>query len=359
MSKLCRHDLRLDIALMPETENKRVMTFTKPPQFPLARRGAGHAPSRRPGSIRRTTSIESRWPAGFGHDTAMVGRARDLVTPLDGDSPVTVATACFHITASPRREILTIAIEPRHAREQELVGVRAGAASREALANALGDVKGAALFQLLDDFAGASLVAGWIWSHWDPNLMRQIREQGPPPGFKGPRANICIGFADGSSALDALDRPMTDGPGFTEVLHLENPEDPQGWHEMLEPGGPTARRARRIDVWREGDIIRIDAGFQDSGNRPDGKRVAIHEYRVRAAVDPRTMTVLSLDASPLILPFAECPGASTRMSKMVGLPIHEYRQRVIDMLPGAEGCTHLNDVLRALADVPELAARLS
>jgi hypothetical protein len=334
------------------------MTLTKPPQFPLARRGAGHSPPRRLGSVRRTTSIESRWPNGFGHDAQMVGRARDLVTPADGDPPVTAAAAGFVIAASAQREILSIATEPRHAREQDLIGVRAGAASREALANALGDVKGGPLYQLLDDFAGASLVSGWIWAHWNPDRARQIREQGPPNGFKGPRANICVGFAEGSSALEALERPMAGGLDRTEVPPLQNPEDPQGWHEMLAAEGPTMRRARRIDVWREGDLIRVDAGFQDSGNAPDGARVAIHEYRVQAAVDPDTLVVRSLEAAPLILPFAECPGASTKVSTMVGQPIREFRQRVIDMLPGTQGCTHLNDVLRALADVPDLASWL-
>jgi hypothetical protein len=334
------------------------MNLTKPPQFPLARSGAGHSPPRRPNSIRRTTSIDSRWPQGFGHDVKMTGRARDLVTPANGEQPVTTAIADFAITASPQREILAIATKPHHPRELELVGVRAGAASREALSHALGDAKGAPLYQILDDFAGASLVSGWIWAHWNPDRVRQIREQGPPPGFKGPKANICVGFAEGSSALDLLSRPLAGSLDRTEVLPLENPEDPHGWHEMVAGDGPTMRRARRIDVWREGDLIRIDAGFQDSGNAPDGTRVAIHEYRVQAAVDPDDMIVRSLEASPLILPFAECPGASFKISAMVGQPIREFRQRVIDMLPGTQGCTHLNDVLRALADVPCLASQL-
>lgn len=288
----------------------------------------------------------------------MIGRGRDLITPADGAAPVAAATAAFSITASPQREILSIATEPAHPRVQDLVGVRAGAASREALLNALGDVIGPPLYQLLDDFPGASLVANWIWTQWSPELVRQMREQ-PSGGFKPPRPNICIGFADGSSALAALADPDAGGPDRTETTPLENPEDPQGWHEMLAGDGrPIMRRARRIDLWREGDLIRIDSGFQDSGDAPDGARVAVHEYRVLATVDPHTMVVRSLEASPLILPFAECPGASTKVSAMVGHPIVEFRQRVIDMLPGVQGCTHLNDVLRALADVPHLVSRL-
>lgn len=334
--------------------------ITPPPQYPMARQGAGHAPLRRPGSVRRTTSIDSSWPEGMGQTSQMVGRARDVVTPFDGGAPIEFARGGFTISASPRREILAIAIDPHHPRDQELVGVRAGGASREALATVMGDLRGTPQFQLIDDFAGASLVSGWIWSLWNPEWVRQIREQGfAAAGQKGPAMNICTGFAEGSSALDFENRPVIADHDRTHVLPLENPADPEGWHAMTVPAdGPVMRRARRIDLWRDGASIRIDAGFQDSGNLPQGGRAAIHEYRVHAVIDSDTMIVRSLQALPLVLPFPECPGASINASRMVGQPIGEFRQRVIETLPGIEGCTHLNDVLRALADVPDLAAHL-
>jgi hypothetical protein len=36
----------------------------------------------------------------------------------------------------------------------------------------------------------------------------------------------------------------------------------------------------------------------------------------------------------------------------------DFRDAVLATLPGTLGCTHLNDVLRALADVPTLVAHL-
>jgi hypothetical protein len=332
-----------------------------PPQFPLARQGAGHVPLRRAGSVRRTTSIDSRWPEGWGQNSEMLGRGRDLLSPADGSPPVVIASGGFTITASLRREILAIWTDPRHPNDQALVGVRAGGASREALFDAMGDACGGPLFQLIDDFAGASLVAGWIWSHWDPDWGNRIRQQAfsLAAGRKGPSVNICAGFAEGSSALDAENRPAITQQRRTDVPPLENPDDPAGWHEAIAPaGGPHMRRARRFDLWRDGESIRVDAGFQDSGNTPDGGRVAIHEYRVHAVIDAETMVVRSLQALPLILPFAECPAASINASRMVGHRIGDFRQRVIETLPGTQGCTHLNDVLRALADVPELARYL-
>jgi hypothetical protein len=47
-----------------------------------------------------------------------------------------------------------------------------------------------------------------------------------------------------------------------------------------------------------------------------------------------------------------------KAARMVGTPVGEFRQAVLDTLVGTVGCTHLNDVLRAFADVPSLIAML-
>ncbi|WP_296675590.1 DUF2889 domain-containing protein [Novosphingobium sp.] len=332
----------------------------QPQQFPFARQSAGHAPLRRPGSIRRTTSIDSDWPDGFGAPWEMVGRARDLLTPADGAEPQVLATAQFRIMASPIREILSIEASPDHPRLQELVGVRAGGASRMVLAEKLGDVRGSPLFQLLDDYAGASLVAGWIWSQWrgDWASAPQRSAQQSTAGRKGKMDNICTGFTVGGSAFKDDGTPDNVNQSFTDVGPLENPDDPVGWHPMPFQQGPQKRRARRIDLWREDGVIKIDAGFQDSGSNPNGGRTAIHEYRAYAEVDEASGQLEALQALPLILPYRECPGASVKASRMIGQPMAEFRSAVLGALPGTLGCTHLNDVLRALADVPRLTALL-
>lgn len=334
--------------------------MSAPPQFPWARQSAGVAPPRLPGSVRRTTSIDSHWPHGFGEPWEMTGRARDVVTPLDGGALSEVARGGFLITASPRREIQAIRTSPRHPREQELIGVRAGGASREALGAIMGDVRGTPLFQLLDDFAGASLVAGWIWSEWIDDWAartEQVRAQAGA-GRDGQMENICTGFARGASSLKADGRPAMDVQSRTEVGPLGNPDDPHGWHDMPRQEGPQMRRARRIDVYRDGDLLRVDSGFQDSGSTPSATRRAVHEYRVHAEIEAASMRLVSLQALPMILPFQECPGASVKVGRLVGMPVAEFRAAVPITLPGTLGCTHLNDVLRALADVPTLAASL-
>ena len=178
-------------------------------------------------------------------------------------------------------------------------------------------------------------------------------------GKKGRMVNICTGFTEGASSLSDDGSVDHADQSSTEVGPLVNPDDPVGWHEMPDQQGrPMARRARRIDIWRDEGVLKVDAGFQDSGPNPQGTRTAIHEYRVHAEIDEADDTLLSLQVLPLILPFRECPGASIKASRMVGEPVHGFRQSVLDTLIGTVGCTHLNDVLRAFADVPTLARML-
>lgn len=290
----------------------------------------------------------------------MTGRSRDLLTSFEGDA-VELASGEFRIKASPLREIMEIAVSSDHPRVQEMVGVRAGGASRTALGEVLGDLRGTPLFQVLDDFAGASLVAGWIWSRWtdDWHARMAANRAKSTAGNKGRMVNICTGFTEGGSSLSDDGSVDHSDQSATEVGPLANPDDPIGWHELpVQEGRPLARRSRRMDLWRAEGVLKVDAAFQDSGPNPAGTRTAIHEYRVYAEVDEASGTLLALQALPLILPFRECPGASMKAARMVGQNVGDFRQAVLDTLAGTIGCTHLNDVLRAFADIPDLARRL-
>jgi hypothetical protein len=119
------------------------------------------------------------------------------------------------------------------------------------------------------------------------------------------------------------------------------------------------RRARRIDVWRdESGMIEIDAYFQDSSGDPGPSRVAVHEYVLRATADPETMTLVTVTPDARILPFMECPAAVDTAQVVVGTPLADLRRTVLERLAKTNGCTHLNDALRALAEVPVLLRHL-
>ncbi len=326
----------------------------RPKQYPFARQPAGHAPRRRPGSIRRTTSIDSNWPNGFDEPWEMSGRARDLLTREDG-SVAELATGSFQILTSPRREVLAIETDPSHPGAAALIGLRAGGASRATIAAQLGDLHGSPLYQLLDDFAGASLVAGWIRTRWPEHPSTAKHVAAPPAHLM---IDICAGFAAGASSFKPDGTIDTAGQSSAEVGPLEDPADALGWHPMPSQAGAQMRRARRIDIWREGGRLKVDTGFQDSGSEPSGGRSAVHEYRVLAELDPETGELVAIDTFPLVLPYRECPGAALETPRMLGRKVADFRTEIVSTLPSTLGCTHLNDVLRALADVPALAMNL-
>jgi hypothetical protein len=322
---------------------------------------AGPSPVRRAHSVRRTSTIDTGWPEGFGQPVVMIGRARDVLTGREGGTRKTLAEDSFRIGASARREILEIDVEPHRPSIDVLVGARGGGHLRALLAEVLPEERasGSPLYLLLDDYAGASLVAGWIWSQWRDNWQEQARASGGPgtAGKNVVMTDICAGFEQGSTALlpDGSSRP---NQNCAEVASLLNPQDPDGWHALYDHSPVSMRRARRIDVWREGDDIRIEIAFQDSGINPRGGRTAIHEYLVQATARGDDPVLAQIEVDPRVLPYRECPNAAPNAALMIGQKLADFRRSVLDTLPGTLGCTHLNDVLRSLADVPHLVAPL-
>jgi hypothetical protein len=287
------------------------------------------------------------------------GRARDFVT-LRGHAEV-VAEDRLEAVLRPSRAIESISAEPARAALTSLVGERAGGGLRRALNAQLADERrrGAPLFLLLDDLAGASLVAGAAWPQWDKDsppaegvAMTDDQTEALLQGLIG----VCIGHAQGSSAneLDGVRRDY----GEALAADLARPEDVDSWHALTVTAGPGLRRARRIDLTLDDDVIRIDAEFQDSAAKPDGRRAAIHEYGLQVTAHLSRLEVLAIAAQPRVLPYPECPAATAGLSRLVGAKLAELRDSVPVVFAGEAGCTHLNDALRALAEVPVLLQRL-
>ncbi|MCH2173518.1 DUF2889 domain-containing protein, partial [Myxococcota bacterium] len=136
------------------------------------------------------------------------------------------------------------------------------------------------------------------------------------------------------------------------------PDDPHGWHELAPAPEVGMRRHRRIDLWRENGLLRVDSFFRDICWDPDGSQQALHEYTVRAEIDSADLTLISVVVTPRVLPFPECQWAAPHAKQLAGKPVASFRTSVQETLVELEACTHLNDMLRCLAEVPSLAARL-
>ena len=111
------------------------------------------------------------------------------------------------------------------------------------------------------------------------------------------------------------------------------------------------RRFRRLDLRPAGEF---DAHFRDSHVDGDGDETIVHEYTVEGSIDASTRTVTSVAANVRVLPWQECPGAIGSAARIQGMTLSEIRDRVRGEFVGTSTCTHLNDTLRAIADLDAL-----
>jgi hypothetical protein len=302
----------------------------------------------------------------------LVGRARDLVTPRRGDAFV-VDDASFTARVGDylRGQIIKeISSSPAIVGLDAMVGRSASRGYRREL-HRLADEQGfvgRAVYQLLDDLPGAALVSGY-----SPELNRRdagltdrrepaARDDGAPTRLLA-LTGVCAGWQEGgaivTNVLEVGHVPIALGP---EAPSLDRADDPRAWHELPPPlPPPRLRRRRRIDVvppasLQQG-VLTIDAMFRDSYVTADGVETVVHEYTFTADVDPVTHVVLRAEAQPRALPFAQCPEAGASAGRLAGDGLDDLRARIRAEFVGPTTCTHLNDMLRALADVGFLAAR--
>jgi hypothetical protein len=329
------------------------------------------SPERRRGSIRRTTSIDIRFPDGMDGGLTLEGRGRDLVTGLDGDADEIDRSSVLAVTEGPARFIVSIEADPPIEGLEALVAVPIVAGFRKAIAQRLPETHAANAISslLLDDLTGAGIVSGSatgraaieLGIQWPPAPPEGAEGQMPSPRrvrIGGPGPAVCIGHIAGGfmARRTAEGRPLL---GQGPPVPLPSPDDdPLAWHE--EPPLPprSMRRKRRIDVWREDDRVMVDTHFRDSHFEADGVETAVHEYEITAELDPVDLTVRRVEVRPRSLPGPECAGAAASAQRIVGQPIGELRDLVRNEFRGETTCTHLNDQLRSLADVPALLAAL-
>jgi hypothetical protein len=326
---------------------------------PLHPRHGLHAPTagtpaRRPGSVRRTTTVDMLRPDGPTGQLVLVGRGRDLHTGTAGELEVLDTATCRAVVAFVEGRTLR-SLETWPVRELGgLAGTSVASGFRGALTQADPGLRAAGagtglLHQLLDDLPVTTLVSGHAFSR-DLEAGRVLPLTVGRSSFT---RNLCAGFVDGGTIMEQVDAtgraPLVTGPA---ALPLAS-DDRWAWHAVddLPPGA--MRRSRRVDVTADG---RVDVVFRDSHVRPaDGLEVVVHEYTVAMTVADGAVT--SCEATPRVLPWVECPGAVASARRLAGVPLSGLRRHVRETFTGTGTCTHLNDTLRALEDVAVLLAR--
>ena len=320
-------------------------------------------PDRRPGSVRRTATIDMTFPAGAEGELSLLGRARDLLTPLEGEARV-LDQAEMRARTDLLRTVTAIETAPERSGLEQLVGSKGGNELRTAIDRVLPGEREAAtpLHMLLDDIAGTSLIAGFGLSR-QPGAMEKMRARFQASGNSEPHGMrkgkiICSGLRPSGYSSTRRATGTFNLPDTVPAGDVTTPHDPLGWHEWPPTPDLGMRRHRRIDVWREGDRFGVDAFFRDACWERDGSQTALHEYTVVAEVDASDMTLISVTATPRVLPYPECKWAAPHAQQLAGTPVASFRTSVQQTLTELEACTHLNDTLRSLAEVPALAQQL-
>jgi Protein of unknown function (DUF2889) len=322
-------------------------------------------PARRPGSVRRTSTIDMVWPGGYGTHLHLVGRARDLLTPTAGEASVLdEATMLVEIPGS--RTVGAIEVTPERPGIEGLVGCVGGSDLRNAIDRVLPGEREAAtpLHLLLDDIAGTSLIAGFAWSRSRPQMRAQMNggaaDKGSMARTFGVRKGriICSGLRPNGWSDTHRQYDQDPAHAVRPAGDITTPDDPLGWHPFPPDPNVGMRRHRRIDLWRDDGVLKVDAFFRDACWDPDGTQLALHEYTVTADVDADDHTLMSVVPTPRVLPFPECQWAAPNAARMTGIPVSSFRATVQQTLTELRACTHLNDMLRSLAEVPALAKAL-
>lgn len=322
------------------------------------------APPRRPGSIRRTSHLDvtSRPGGGFMSSIASIGgAARDLVTGPDGRAEVTSAARLF-VSLDDQGQIDAVDQEPASPSCDQLIGTRVGFGFRSSVKQLLAELTGTTLGLLVDDLSGAPAPAGY--GSIRERIVLGLPDPPMPVGAGGvnQQTDVCAGWRSGGvptrSRMDGQPLPFSLEPPRAPSLEGD---DSLAWHQMGQLGFRQSRRIRRLDLWADGGVLRVDAMFRDSTVDPDADLTnrVVHEYALSAEVDPDTLRVLAAEADPRSLPFpTDCPFAAASAGLIVGLPAADLRTAVRTISRGAHSCTHLNDLLRSLADIAVLAAFL-
>jgi hypothetical protein len=299
--------------------------------------------------LRRTSTIDTFRPHGFGEDMQVVARARDLYTDADGAGHV-VATAAIDALVGPQdRALREITAEPGLPALATLVGRTVGPGFRRHVDNAVPELVGTGdlRYLLLDDMPGAELVAGYArLASGAPRLT--VRDE-----FLDARADLCAGWvADGTMMTHMREHRAAKAPPAASAPLLTRADDPDAWHALPELLPHTMRRLRRIDVGPCLDEAHaIDVFFRDTHVDGTGLEGIVHEYSVQVTVDARQRVISGITATADVLPYPECPNALGSAARLVGHPLEGLRPHVRETFVGNTTCTHLNDVLRGLTDV--------
>ncbi len=310
-------------------------------------------PPRVPGSMRRTSTTDIKFPDGIGGTVVVDIRGRDLRTDDSGDAAV-VDELELRISFEPwTASIVDVDIVNAPAALRALDGQPTRGLSRR-IAELLPEdaARRSLCYSVLEDFGGAQLVSGYAGLRARPiDLVPEHAELAIAS-----QGDACVGWAlDGAAIAHLRDSGQHAVPIGPAAPPLEN-NDAFAWHAYAPLPRGSVRRCRRTDVFpdpADSSALCAEHHLRDTYADVDGE-IVMHEYVVAATFD-RDRCVESVEVDVRVLPWRECPGAAVSAQRIVGMTLDDLAARVRAELKGPTTCTHLNSTLRTLADVHALA----
>ncbi len=319
--------------------------------------------ARHPMSARRTSHIDMLFEGSAGGSLRLRGSGRDLYTDVEG-APHLLAAAAVDARLGDNKQLLDLVTEPREPAAQGLLGHEVGRGFRAALEGIEWQTTSDRdpLHLLLDDLPVAALISGYatLYDGDSPSRRRPANSGAGPDGTAARlvKEDICSGWRRDGTMMVALRSgrplPIPVGPPAPRL----DTADPIGWHHIDDLPLRSMRRRRLIDVVA-GDPLTVYATFRDTHSGPDGIERVLHEYSLDATVDADTLRLVECRATPRSLPWTECPAAADSARRLEGEALVALPTMVPRQFRGTSTCTHLNDLLRSLAEVATLAAMVA
>jgi Protein of unknown function (DUF2889) len=316
-------------------------------------------PARRPGSVRRASSLAIEPAGGWENGVVVRAAGQDTVADL-GDGTVTaVGRAVMTAAMDAASRLTAVGGDVSGALAGSLIGLAPASGFRKELScrAEAGLDQASLLAALLDDLPTVRLISGYA---------RLIEMPPPLPGGRtaAPVLNVCRGWAVGGTAsrLAAAGESVITStprtPAFGELLADQTPLAAGLADEP--PVRPRSMRRRRIlDLVRDGDAIDVYQYFRDSHVDGGGREGSLHEYVMTARLSAGDLVVREIMVEPRALPFPECSLAAANAQLLVGTSTLDVESAVRSTLSGTMGCTHLNDVLRFLRFAGSLALAIA
>ncbi len=296
------------------------------------------------GALRRTSTIDTH-PAGTGRSDVDL-RARDAVGRERARWTTSTGWASARISPTAPSSI-SPPIRPTTPRPTCRQPGRPGVPcdGRQAVSD---EVRRARLLHLLlDDWVGAALVSGYAVQHAAITLGIEAKL---PPGAADHMAGICAGFAADASLVptpNATAPSRRARPRRTAARHRRHPHRRNASaarHATVPQARPPPDDRARCPLPRLATSTATVSRRSCTNTRSRARSMC---RRGRSARSPRSCGCCRGRSAPAP---SEVPRASE------GMALAELRDRVRGEFVGISTCTHLNDTLRAIADLDALSA---